>query len=85
MNKFTKKLAHLRQKEHKRLRRAKWHPYPKEKPQAKCGTPFKIKLANGIVYDSYWRGEPSFEWQYYDDADVVAWAELPKAYGEANT
>ena len=75
MNKLTKRLSHLRQKEQKRLRRAKWHPYPKEKPQAECGTPYLVKLANGFIDDTYWRGEEKFEWQWFDDADVVAWAE----------
>ena len=53
----------------------KWHPYPKEKPQAECGTPFRIILSNGIEETSEWRGEENFEWQWFDDADVVAWAE----------
>ena len=75
MNKLTKRLSHLIQKEKKRLRRAKWHQYPKEKPQSKCGTPYLVKLSNGIIDDTYWRGEEKFEWQWFDDADVVAWAE----------
>ena len=53
-----------------------WHPYPQEKPKAECGTQYKVKLSNGIVDDTYWRGEENFEWQWFDDKDVVAWAEM---------
>lgn len=60
--------------------KVEWHRYPNEKPKAKAGTKFLVFLSNGWKDESYWRGEPNFEWQYYDDADVIAWAELPKAY-----
>ena len=56
-------------------KRTKWHPYPKEKPQAESGTPYLVKLSNGIVEDTYWRGEENFEWQWFDDKDVIAWTE----------
>lgn len=78
----------IKQWEHDKLLRnlkgIEWHPYPQEKPSEYGRYIVTVRTFHNNEEKTFFVTFDAFELGYFWQSGVIAWAELPEPYKEAN-